>query len=104
MAGRLVGVAEIAEALGVSRQRADQLTRTRGFPDAVEKVAPLDWLTVERIQAIFTAGRRSITFEQALDALEGGAHTLPTHPRLWRFEEVERWAESDGRQVNDLES
>jgi hypothetical protein len=27
----LVGVAEIASALNVSKQRADQLTRTRGF-------------------------------------------------------------------------
>jgi predicted DNA-binding transcriptional regulator AlpA len=31
----LVGVAEIAEALGVSRQRVHQLTKLEGFPEPV---------------------------------------------------------------------
>lgn len=35
MPDRLMGLAEVAELLGVSRQRADQLARTRGFPDPV---------------------------------------------------------------------
>jgi hypothetical protein len=30
-----VGVTEIGDLLGVSRQRADQLTRTEGFPEPV---------------------------------------------------------------------
>ena len=33
--GDLVGVTEIGDLLGVSRQRADQLTRTEGFPEPV---------------------------------------------------------------------
>jgi prophage regulatory protein len=33
--GDLVGVTEIGDLLGVSRQRADQLTRTEAFPDPV---------------------------------------------------------------------
>jgi len=41
MRPKLAGVTEIAEMLGVSRQRADQLSRTRGFPDPVTKCLPL---------------------------------------------------------------
>lgn len=33
MPDHLVGVTEIAELLGVSRQRADQLTAAAGFPE-----------------------------------------------------------------------
>src|SRR5487761_1144931 len=39
MALRLVGVREIAKLLSVSRQRADQLVRTKGFPDPVAELA-----------------------------------------------------------------
>ncbi len=39
MSHHLVGVREIAELLLVSRQRADQLTRTKGFPDPVIELA-----------------------------------------------------------------
>ncbi|HEX7134428.1 MAG TPA: hypothetical protein VF228_17780 [Iamia sp.] len=35
----LMGTTEIAELLGVSRQRADQLSRTDGFPDPVAEIA-----------------------------------------------------------------
>lgn len=35
----LVGVAEIAALLGVSKQRADQLTRTAAFPKPVSELA-----------------------------------------------------------------
>ena len=37
--GRLVGVREIAQLLSVSRQRADQLVRTKGFPDPIAELA-----------------------------------------------------------------
>jgi predicted DNA-binding transcriptional regulator AlpA len=33
--GDLVGVTEIGDLLGVSRQRADQLTHAEGFPETV---------------------------------------------------------------------
>ena len=36
---RLVGVREISKLLGVSRQRADQVVRTKGFPDPVADLA-----------------------------------------------------------------
>lgn len=39
MAIRLLGVREIARLLGVSRQRADQITRTKGFPDPIAELA-----------------------------------------------------------------
>jgi predicted DNA-binding transcriptional regulator AlpA len=35
----LMGTTEIAELLGVSRQRADQLSRTEGFPEPVAEIA-----------------------------------------------------------------
>jgi len=39
MTRRLVGVREIAKLLGTSRQRADQLVRTKGFPEPVAELA-----------------------------------------------------------------
>ena len=39
MTTRLVGVREIAKLLSLSRQRADQLVRTKGFPDPVAELA-----------------------------------------------------------------
>lgn len=36
---RLVGVREIAQLLSVSRQRADQLVRTKGFPEPVAELS-----------------------------------------------------------------
>lgn len=34
----IIGLAEIAMILGVTRQRADQLARQKGFPDAIEEL------------------------------------------------------------------
>ena len=39
MTPRLVGIREIAKLLSLSRQRADQLVRTKGFPDPVAELA-----------------------------------------------------------------
>lgn len=39
MRTRLVGVREIAQLLSISRQRADQLARTKGFPDPIAELA-----------------------------------------------------------------
>ncbi len=36
---RLVGVREVGKLLSVSRQRADQLVRTKGFPDPIAELA-----------------------------------------------------------------
>jgi predicted DNA-binding transcriptional regulator AlpA len=39
MTQRLVGVREIAQLLSVSRQRADQIARTKDFPDPIAELA-----------------------------------------------------------------
>lgn len=39
MVPRLVGVREIATLLSVSRQRADQIVRTKGFPEPLAELA-----------------------------------------------------------------
>ena len=39
VAKHLVGVTEIAEMLGISRQRAHQLTRAEGFPAPVAELS-----------------------------------------------------------------
>ena len=100
MAGRLVGVAEIAELLDVSRQRADQLTRSKGWPDPVERVAPFDAFTVEAMKRLFERTPK-VTLDQALDVLDARVYQLPPYPRLWRVELIEHWAMEHGRQLHD---
>lgn len=39
MTPSLVGLAEVAEILGVNRQRAHQIAYTKGFPDPVARLA-----------------------------------------------------------------
>ncbi len=97
LGGRLVGIAEIANLLGVSRQRADQLTRSKGWPDPVERVAPFDQYTLNNIHLFFQVAGPTITEAQAVAAIEAGAHQLPPSPRLWRLAEVMRWATEQGR-------
>lgn len=56
----LMGTTEIAERLGVSRQRADQLSRTDGFPEPVAEIAAgRIWLREEVEQWGRTSGRMS---------------------------------------------
>jgi len=97
LGGRLVGVAEIADLLGVSRQRADQLSRSKGWPEPVDRVAPFDQFTLNNIHLLFEVAGGTITEAQAVAALEAGAHQLPASPRLWRLAEVMRWAADQGR-------
>jgi hypothetical protein len=97
---KLVGVTEIAELLNISRQRADQLTRSKGWPDPVERVAPLDVFTVGAMDRLFEQTPK-VTLEEALDALDGGAYQLPPYPRLWRVELIEQWAVEHGRRLSD---
>ena len=93
---RLVGIAGIAELLKISRQRADQLTRTRSFPEPVRRVAPLGHMTTEAIRELYDE-LGSVTFTDAIKVLEERAFDLPLHPRLWREWEVEEWARAEGR-------
>jgi hypothetical protein len=97
LGGRLVGIAEIADLLGVSRQRADQLTRSKGWPEPVGRVAPFDQNMLKNVHLLFEVSGGTITEAQAVAALEAGAHQLPAAPRLWRLAEVVRWAAEQGR-------
>jgi predicted DNA-binding transcriptional regulator AlpA len=54
----LVGLAEIAQLIGVSRQRADQLARQRDFPEPVAVLAAGRIWRLEDVEAwARTAGR-----------------------------------------------
>jgi hypothetical protein len=98
----LVGVAEIAELLGLSRQRTDQLTRTRDFPLPVERVAPVDETTFEAIRRLFVTLRtKALTYDQVAGALETYSPQLPAHPRIWRLSAVQEWAKEAGRPVHN---
>jgi hypothetical protein len=56
--GDLVGVTEIGDLLGVSRQRADQLTRLEGFPEPIGAIAAgRIWRRVDVEAWARTAGR-----------------------------------------------
>jgi hypothetical protein len=105
LGGRLVGIAEIADLLFVSRQRADQLTRSKGWPEPVDRVAPIDEYTLNAMHQLFELAGGTVTEAQAITALEGGSQKLPSaSPRFWRFADVLRWATEHGRQLNDSAS
>lgn len=58
MQPRLVGVREIAKLLGVTRQRADQLSRTKGFPEPVAELATgRIWYRAEAVAWAKESGR-----------------------------------------------
>ena len=104
LGGQLIGVAEVASLLGVSRQRADQLTREKGWPDQIERVVPLDRYTLDAVHFVFAVYGGTITEEQAIEVLEAGGHQLPASPRLWRLADVLRWANEHGRDLKDSNS
>jgi prophage regulatory protein len=57
----LVGIKEVADMIGVSRTRADQLSRRPGFPEPVVKHARVRLWEDKDIQAWMKANRRSST-------------------------------------------
>ena len=99
----LVGVAEVADLLGVSRQRADVLTRTKGFPDPITAVLVVDELADERLAQIF-GDSQSIDLAGAMAFLHLGGHRLPDTPRLWRREVIVEWAKAAGRELHDTDT
>ena len=101
LGGQLVGVTEVAGLLGVSRQRADQLTREKGWPDPVVRVAPFDQTMLHNVHLLFEMSGGTITEAQAVAALEAGAHPLPASPRFWRLADVVRWATEQGRELHN---
>lgn len=100
---RLVGVAEIASGLNLSKQRADQLTRSRGFPDPVEKVLVVDELTAQALREFFDNHPRIATAEETLALFHQRAFKLPAQPRLWRLTVIKEWAANAGRDWHDEE-
>jgi hypothetical protein len=91
--GALVGTAEIAAMLGISRQRADTLSRQVGFPEPVRRVIPLDAVAFTTLREIFQArGEKPLSLDQAIELFVIYSDTLPMHPRLWRRSSVELWA------------
>ena len=103
LGGQLIGVAEVASLFGVSRQRADQLTREKGWPDQIERVVPLDRYTLDAVHFVFAVYGGTITEQQAVEVLEAGGHRLPPLPRLWRLADVRRWAAEHGRELHNLD-
>jgi hypothetical protein len=98
---RLVGVAEIALGLSVSKQRADQLTRSRGFPDPAEHVLVVDELMREALREFFDDHARIATADRTFALFQERAFRLPSQPRLWRESIVREWAASVGREWHD---
>jgi hypothetical protein len=97
----LVGIADVAELLGVTRTRADQLSRTAGWPPAVELVLPIDAVAPGVIRGWLDRGGVVTTDPDELSALLADfACPLPHTPRLWRLTAVLDWANEQGRDVN----
>jgi hypothetical protein len=94
---QLVGVPEVAVLLGVTKQRACQIVDLEGFPPPVQRVAPLDEVTVKTVRNLFAEAGGTITVETALGALYARWLSLPESPRLWRLELVRKWAEDRAR-------
>jgi hypothetical protein len=92
----LVGVSEIAEMLGVSKQRASVLCARKGFPDPVEHVAPIDATTVEIMRDLFS-DKGTVTFDEAVGALQSHSFRLGSGKKLWRLAAVAGWADREGR-------
>ncbi len=82
----------------MSRQRADVLTRSKSFPNAVSSVLPVDEITLGDLRNL-AHGRKAIPLDEIKAAMIDGADSLPEHPRLWRLPEVQRWADSVGREL-----
>lgn len=98
----LIGITELADILGLSRQRADQLSRTADFPEPVRLVLPIDELTLDMMLALeeaddFPGGSAAACY----NAVAAHGFTLPAQPRIWRYSMIQRWAEDHGRSINE---
>ena len=102
MPGRpLVGIADVADLLQVTRTRADQLSRTSDWPPAVELVLPIDAVAPDVIRGWLDAGGVVTTDSDELSALLADyACPLPHTPRLWRLTAILEWAERHGREID----
>jgi hypothetical protein len=96
-----MGVSEIAELLGVSKQRASVLCARKGFPDPVEYAIPVDDDTYQALVELYAkrAGKRTYSAKGTWQLFEERAFVLPDTPRLWRESAVEEWAKEHGRKL-----
>jgi hypothetical protein len=94
-----MGVSEIAELLNVSKQRASVLCNSKGFPDPVESVVPVDDETREALVELYgqRTSKHSYTAEMTFEMFSERAFVLPDVQRLWRQSAVEEWAKQHGR-------
>lgn len=63
--GRLYGTAEIADRLGVSRQRAHVISRTKGFPDSFDDLVGGSVWLVSDVERWIAENRTDRTGEDA---------------------------------------
>jgi hypothetical protein len=98
-----MGVSEIAELLNVSKQRASVLCNSKGFPDPVEAVVPVDDDTREALVKLYRQrfSKHSHTAERTFHLFSERAFVLPDVPRLWRQSAVEEWAKEHGRPLSE---
>ena len=74
------------------------LCARKGFPDQVELVAPIDGMTEAVVRAMFgQIHEGKVTADEALAALAAGGHRLGRSVKLWRLDDVVRWADREGR-------
>ena len=84
-----------------ARTRADQLSRTSGWPPAVEAVLPIDDVAPGVIRAWLDAGGVVTSDVDELVAIfKEYACPLPPMPRLWRLTAFLSWCEDHDREVN----
>jgi hypothetical protein len=98
----VVGVTEIAGLINVSRQRADQISRTKGFPDPVQELASGRlWL-----QADVEAWARAMRDHFCLPAgpPTGDTRTRPCEEcgRVWEWQSIGAWKNSVAPDVGPL--
>jgi hypothetical protein len=98
---RLMGVSEIAELLGVSKQRASVLCNQKGFPEPVQQVIPVDDETRQALVELYAkrTGKRTFSADGTWDLFSERSFVLPDTPRLWRQSSVEEWAKEHGREL-----
>jgi hypothetical protein len=77
------------------------LCARKGFPDQVEVVAPIDAMTEAVVRAMFGQIQDGkVNADEALAALEAGGHRLGRSVKLWRLDDVIRWADREGRTLH----
>jgi prophage regulatory protein len=74
----LMGVTEIASLIGVSRQRADQIVRTKGFPDPVAELAAGRVWETQIVRAWIDGGGLR-TVRHTRKAVAGAPSGIPQH-------------------------